>query len=157
MRSIETENAKAYLNGLFTEERYDSFYLYEARIKAGLDYYISGKKNSAYYADAEENSEDGETEYILWKEIKQTVLSLMKGDRLPISVKLIFMFHRDNIKRLCEMNNLPVNENEIGGLFMNLSYEQEKLTITTGTSLKVFTMDKTLEQLWDATVEKFYA
>ena len=48
MRSIETENAKAYLNGLFTEERYDSFYLYEARIKAGLDYYISGKKNSAY-------------------------------------------------------------------------------------------------------------
>ena len=155
MRSFEAENAKAYLNGLFTEERYDSFYMYEARIKAALDYYISGKKNDGY-EDTEDGEEGDREEYVIWKDIKQTVLMLMKGDRLPISLKLVLMFHRDNIKRLCEMNNLPVDEQEIGGLFMNLTFEQERLVITTGTSLKVFTMDKTLEKLWDDTVEKFY-
>ncbi len=155
MRVFEVEDPKGFINELFVKERYDSFYLYEARIKTGLDYYVSGKKNTEYY-EALEKEETNAGEYVLWKDIKQIILTLMKGDRLPLSFKLIFMFHRDNINRLCEMNNLPVAAEDISGLFMNMTFEQNKLNITTGTSLKVFTMDKAVENLWDTTVEKFY-
>ena len=54
------------------------------------------------------------------------------------------------------MNNIPVNPQDVSALFLNIYYENGALTVTTGTSLKVFTLDKTLEHLWDDTVEKYY-
>ena len=66
------------------------------------------------------------------------------------------MFNRENIERLVMMNNLPLNPEDIGALFFNINYANEALTVTTGTSVKVFTMDKTLENTWDDTVEKYY-
>lgn len=95
-------------------------------------------------------------EYIDWKNIKSTVHELIKGDKLPLSLKLILMFNRENITRLAEMNNLPISENDIGALFFNVLYEKGKLTVTTGTSVKTFSLDKTLDHVWDSTVEKYY-
>lgn len=66
------------------------------------------------------------------------------------------MFNRENISRLLEMNNLPVKEEDVSALFMNVVYEHETLSVTTGTSLKIFTMDKTLEHIWDDTIKKYY-
>ena len=54
------------------------------------------------------------------------------------------------------MNNLPVRAEDVSALFLNVAYEHETLTATTGTSLKIFTLDKTLEQVWDQTVRKYY-
>lgn len=66
------------------------------------------------------------------------------------------MFNRENISRLLEMNNLPVKEEDVSALFMNVVYEHGTLSVTTGTSLKIFTMDKTLEHIWDDTIKKYY-
>ena len=70
--------------------------------------------------------------------------------------KIILMFNRENINRLLEMNHLPVSSEDGGALFLNVVYEHETLSVTTGTSLKIFTLDKTLEQVWDDTVKKYY-
>ena len=66
------------------------------------------------------------------------------------------MFNKDNVNRLIEMNNIPIHPDNVRALFMNVIYSDNRLSITTGTSLNVFTMDKTLEELWDKTVEKYY-
>lgn len=153
MKKFEIEDIKAYMNDIITKEKFDSFYLHELRLRTGLDYYISGRVNASYY-DTEE--QDSLPEYISWKDIKQTVFELVKGDRLPISIKLVLMFNRDNITRLIEMNNLPLSEDDIGALFLNVYYENEKLVVTTGSSLKTFSLDKTLDNVWDETVEKYY-
>lgn len=158
MREYQIEDIKTFMNELLIHEKYDSFYLYEARVKTGLDYYISGKVNQDFY-DSEELealSEESSFEYISWKHIKNTVYDLMKGKRLPISFKLVLMFNRENITRLVEMNNLSVRPEDVGALFYNIYYEKGILTVTTGTSIKVFSLDKTLEHLWDASVEKYY-
>ncbi|MBQ7706696.1 MAG: hypothetical protein IJT72_02815 [Lachnospiraceae bacterium] len=76
--------------------------------------------------------------------------------KLPVKMKLILMFNKDNINRLIEMNNIPIHPDNVRALFMNILYSDNRLSITTGTSLNVFTMDKTLEDLWDKTVEKYY-
>ena len=80
----------------------------------------------------------------------------LKGERLPIGFKIILMFNRENISRLLEMNNLPVKEEDVSALFMNVVYEHGTLAVRTGTSLKIFTMDKTLEHIWDDTIKKYY-
>ena len=155
MKSFEVEDIKNYMNQLLVNERFDSFYLYEARVKGALDYFVGGKLNIEYY-DEDEKNEFDDSEYISWSKVKQIIYDLMKGKKLPINFKIILMFNRDNIKRLIEMNNLPVKADDVGALFYNIHFEAGQLNVTTGTSLKVFTLDKRLEQLWDETVEKYY-
>ena len=153
MKSFSIEDIKTFMNDLLVNERYDSFYLFEARIKTCLDYYIRGKINKEFF---DYDIKDSLEEYELWGNVKETVFSLMKGKRLPVSFKIILMFNNENVERLIEMNNLPVAPTDITGLFYNINYEDEKLSVTTGTSLKVFTLDKTLDNLWDDTVGKYY-
>lgn len=153
MEIFSIDEKTEYLKELFEKEKYDSFYLYEARVKTKLDYYVNGRLNREYF-DMEEQADL--PEYVEWKDIKQIVYSYIKGKRLPIGFKIILMFNRENISRLLEMNNLPVKTEDVSALFMNVVYEHETLSVTTGTSLKIFTMDKTLEHVWDDTVKKYY-
>lgn len=155
MKSFDIEDIKNYMNELLVNEKFDSFYLYEARVKGALDYFIGGKLNMDYY-DEEERKELEDSEYVSWGKVKRIIYDLMKGKKLPINFKIILMFNRDNIKRLIEMNNLPVRPDDVGALFYNIHFESGALNVTTGTSLKVFTLDKRLEQLWDDTVGKYY-
>ena len=153
MEIFSIDEKTEYLKELFEKEKYDSFYLYEVRVKTKLDYYVNGRLNREYF-DTEEQADL--PEYVEWKDIKQIVYSYIKGKRLPIGFKIILMFNRENISRLLEMNNLPVKTEDVSALFMNVVYEHESLSVTTGTSLKIFTMDKTLEHVWDDTVKKYY-
>ena len=153
MEIFSIDEKTEYLKELFEKEKYDSFYLYEARVKTKLDYYVNGRLNREYF-DTEEQADL--PEYVEWKDIKQIVYSYIKGKRLPIGFKIILMFNRENISRLLEMNNLPVKTEDVSALFMKVVYEHEALSVTTGTSLKIFTMDKTLEHVWDDTVKKYY-
>lgn len=151
MKNYPVEEIKEFISELLKNEKYDSFYLYEARIKTELDYYINGRLNKEFFDEVADMQE-----YVYWKDIKQTVSEPIKGDRLPVSFKLLLMFNRDNITRLVEMNNLPVNPDDVSALFMNVYYENSELNVTTGTSLKIFTLDKTLENMWDESVGKYY-
>lgn len=155
MKQFEIEETGKFMSELLSGERYDSFYLFEARIKADIDYSINGKINKDFF-DSDDRDIMAAEEYISWKKIKPVVYGFVKGDKLPLSLKLILMFNRENITRLVEMNNLLISENDIGALFFNVLYERESLTVTTGTSIKTFSLDKTLDHVWDDTVEKYY-
>ena len=43
MEIVEIEEKAEYIKELFEKEKYDSFYLYEARVKTKLDYYVNGR------------------------------------------------------------------------------------------------------------------
>lgn len=151
----EIKEIKEYLNGLFTEERYESFYLFSVKLDASVSYEIDGKINKEFYSEDELGQLENR-EYICWKDIKKSVLRFMSNGKLPVRMKLILMFNKDNVNRLIEMNNIPIHPDNVRALFMNILYSDNRLSITTGTSLNVFTMDKSLEELWDKTVEKYY-
>ena len=151
----EIKDIKEFLNGLFTEERYESFYLFSVNLDSAVSYEIDGKINKEFYSE-EELGQLENKDYICWKDIKKSVLGFMHNGKLPVKMKLILMFNKDNINRLIEMNNIPIHPDNVRALFMNIIYSDNRLSITTGTSLNVFTMDKSLEELWDKTVEKYY-
>ena len=44
---------------------------------------------------------------------------------------------------------------QVGGLYLNIQYENGEMYCITGTSLQVFTMDKSLEREWDESVRQF--
>jgi hypothetical protein len=160
MKSFEIDDIKKFMNELLNDAKFDSFYMYEARLKTSLDYFISGKINHEFY-DGGDTETEGDTvdktqEYVYWKDVKHTLFELIKGKRLPVNFKFILMFNRDNITRLIEMNNLALAPENVGALFYNIYYDDGKLQVTTGSSIRVFSLDKSLDNLWDNTVEKYY-
>ena len=42
------------------------------------------------------------------------------------------------------------------GLYLNIHFENGRLSCVTGTSFKTFTLDKTLEHVWDEYAERFF-
>ena len=44
---------------------------------------------------------------------------------------------------------------QVGGLYINIQYENHEMICVTGTSMKQFTLDRTLENEWDENVKKF--
>ena len=161
MKSFEIEDTNEFMKQLFKLGRYDSFYLYEVRIKSGFDYYINGRINKEYFDSVDDMlieriAEKSEDEYVCFGRMKDTILSYIGDNRLPLGMKLILMFNSENVEKLIEMHNLKYDKSQVTGLMFNVYLEKGKICVTTGTSLNVFTMDKSLEHVWDETVEKYY-
>jgi hypothetical protein len=103
------------------------------------------------------SEEENIPEYSSWKNLKNFCFSLIKGKKTPLSFKFIFSLSPENIARLIEQNHLDFRADQVQGLYLNIRYDGSSLQCITGTSLKTFSMDKSLEQTWDAFVQKFFA
>ena len=44
---------------------------------------------------------------------------------------------------------------QVAALYLNIRYENHAAACVTGTSLKIFTLDKQIEQEWDETVRRY--
>ena len=67
----------------------------------------------------------------------------------PLEMKIVFRLSDANAGRLLSQNGIPLTEEDIEGLYLNIRYDGKGLTCITGTSLKLFTLDRTLELAWD--------
>ena len=77
------------------------------------------------------------------------MLQAIKGNRTPLSFKIVFLLPRDNLNDIIIRNNLLVSPDDVAGMYLNIHFEKGELFLTSGTSLKVFTPDRTVEQMWD--------
>ena len=77
-------------------------------------------------------------ECALWAAVRPHVFDIIKGGTPPKSVKIIF-----------------AKEAEGASLFVNIHFEDGKISLTTGLSKKGFSLDKTEDENWDARVLKF--
>ena len=80
---------------------------------------------------------------------------LIKGKRLPGSFKIVFKLAPEAVGNFLKNNGLPFTHDQVEGLYLNIRYEEQRLVCVTGTSVRMFTLDKTLEQQWDAAAEAF--
>ena len=58
----------------------------------------------------------------------------------------------EELQEMTDGLELGFTRQDIGGLYLNIVFENGKLNCITGTSLNIFTMDKTLERVWDKRV-----
>ena len=154
MLAIKIIDVKHFMNTLLLEETFDRFLLNEATIKTGVSYVIDGKINTDFYDTEEQEKLEGRT-HCYFQEQRAFLFSLMKGKKTPLSFRIVFMMAPHNVQKLTDFNHLPLQTSDINGLFFNLHFEHDTLTCTSGTSLKVFTLDKTLDQVWDHNLKAF--
>ncbi len=153
MIGLQLPDLKTATAHLFARPSFDYFLLKEAVITTSNTYIIDGGMKKDFFSQ-EELDAMRDTALMEWKAIRPVCFSLIKGTRLPLSFQIALALSRDNIQRLIQQNPVPFSMDEIGGLYLNFRYEKHGLTAISGTSLNTFSMNKSLEQLWDDTVRK---
>ena len=141
MRAFQIQDVKGFMSHLLLSTTFDRFLLAEASITTFNTFFIDGHLHKDYFSYDEEEQETAELcTYSFWEQLRPFALSLIKGKKTPLAMKIVF----------------ALAPKKIGGLFFNVLYDGQKLTVTTGVSLKTFTLDQTLSQLWDELAAVFF-
>lgn len=154
MISLKVVDVRDFMSKILVQSVFDNFLLSEATIHTGTELYLSGKLNEDFFS-TEELEELKGRKYATWAEKKAIPYSFIKGNKLPLSIKIVFLLSEQNLEQILQKSQLSLSTGDINGLFLNIRYDKNGLYIITGTSLKIFTMDKTLEQVWDSNVKTF--
>ena len=154
MISLKTLDVKSFMAKLLTEALLDEFVLQEMEIQTFTCFSVSGQLNEGFFS--QEELEKRKTKgAILWSEIKGIAYSIIKGNKTPLSMKIVFQLPEEQKREMVESLGGNLRSEDVGGLFLNIRFEKNELHIITGTAIKTFTFDKTLEREWDAWVKNF--
>lgn len=154
MIALKIEDIKSFSSKLFVGEVFDQFLAKEAVITTFNTFTIEGNIRSGYYSkDEVEEMKLGPLS--TWAMMKPFCFSLIKGKRLPVSFRIILQMSKDETERFLASSQVPFSIDQVKGLYINIRYEEEKLTCITGTSVSIFTLDKTLDEEWDQNFKKF--
>ena len=154
MLSIQIQDVKEFMNQLLRADLFHPFYLWEASIKTGVSYHVDGRLNEDFY-NTDELEALPQTDYISWAQIKPQIFSIIKGSKTPLSMKIILMLSKAGTNQLLTKYNLPLSDENINGLFLNIYYDGTNLSCTTGVSYRTFTLDKRLETVFEESIQTF--
>lgn len=155
MIACKIEDIRQFTSQLFVGTLFDSFLVREAEIVTFNIFHIDGRVRKEYYTDLElEERHIGELS--AWETVKPICFGLIKGKKLPGSFRMVFQLGAAQTEAFISHRQLPVRAEQISGLYLNIRYEEGNLYCVTGTSVNFFTMDKSLEQEWDAAVTALF-
>lgn len=140
MIALKIEDSKAFMNMLIKGEIFDYWEGRQIEIHTYTHFKMDCKINKNFY-DSDELEMLGSRHHETWEKLKQSVFSLIKGSKPPTSMKIVLAFPVERIK--------DVDTSNVDGLFINVHLENKNITVTTGTSTKTFSMDKTIDHHWD--------
>lgn len=157
MTAFEISDIKHFMSQLLGTSLFDHFLLTEGIISTGITYTIDGHINDSFYSEADiENLRLQNLSYLPFGQLRGTCFSIIKGKNTPVSFHFVFMLSPENMKHTLEQSGSSFTANDISGMFINLTFKNQKLICTTGISYKLFSTDKTLDHEWDLLVEKFF-
>ncbi len=154
MVALKIEEQKAFTAGLFVGTMFDEFLVREVSIVTFNSFTVDGRVRQGYYSD--EELEAGQIEeFSAWKAVRPFCFSLIRGSRLPESFRIVLLLPPAAKEKFVDSHVPGFSSGQVGGLYLNIQYENGELYCITGTSLNVFTMDKSLEREWDESVKLF--
>ena len=152
MISLTIKDTKTFMSHLLIKDTFDNMLLSEAAIVTGNTYNINGSINRSFFSD-DERASLASPSYSQWSKIKPVCFGLIKGNKVPTSLKIIFLLSEGDTSQLAGQTD--INPEDINGLFINIRYSDSGLTLVTGTSVRTFTLDKSLEHAFDSYVKVF--
>lgn len=135
---------------LLLRNTFDEFLLIEGTITTFNEFHIDGYLHPDFF------EENPERKYSLWREVREYCFSIIKGKRTPLNFKFIFSLSPTSIRKFLLTQDLDFQPENVQGLYLNLLFDGTSLTCITGTSLTLFTLDKSLEHAWDKWVRNFF-
>ena len=150
MVAFKIVDVKDFMNKLLIGEVFDNFLLVSFEISSFAKITIDGVRNEAWYEDNESLGR-----YLSWKELRNKVSLLVKGDRIPLVMKAVFRLSGTNTEKVAAKLGINNAVEKDYGLFFNLKFENNEVNIVTGISVTDFLISKELGNLWDEDLIKF--
>ena len=151
MLSLKITDIKTFAEHLFVKDTFDKFHLHSAAFKTAFYTEIDGRRITEQTEGSEETAPEDDA--VLWKDVRRAAFELIRGDRLPLFFRITLKASRSAGRYYKEKSGLQ--NAGITSLAINLNYQNDVLTLTTGVSYDGFTLDKSAEKLWDADVKGF--
>ena len=149
MIAFKIVDVKDFMNKLLIGEVFDNFLLVSFEITNYAKITIDGVKNEAWYED------EVTGRYVSWKEVREKISSLLKGDRVPIGIKGVFRLSEENTDKTAAKLGIKDAAEKDYGLFFTLKFEKGEINIVTGVSVTDFLMSKQIGNLWNEDLLKF--
>ncbi len=144
-------NAKSCMSHLLLKSTFHRFTFISGEVTTYNKFCIDGYLHKDFF------DEKPEREYSCWKEVQEFFLAIIRGKRTPLNFKIILSLAPGDTKAFLLRHEIAFRPEEVQGLYLNLHYDGQTLQCITGTSMHTFTMDKSLEQEWDRSVQDFFA
>lgn len=149
MIAFKIVDVKDFMNKLLMGEVFNNFLLVSFEINNYVKITIDGERNKAWYQD------EIMGRYVSWREVKERISSLIKGDRVPLSIKGVFRLSEENTDKMASKLGIKGAVEQDYGLFFTLKFEKGDINIVTGVSVTDFLMSKEIGNLWDEDLLKF--
>ena len=154
MVALRISDLRQFTKQLFLGDTFDKFLVKEATIVTFNTFTIDGTVRHGYYSDEELEASRIE-QYSAWKVLRPFCFSLIRGNKLPESFSIILKLAPEDTGNFLKKRCSSYAPEAVGGLYLNLRYEEQVLHCVTGIALNQFLMDKTLEREWDDAVRTF--
>jgi hypothetical protein len=142
---------------LLMTETFDTFQLSEATITTFSTFHIDGSFHADYFSSSgDEEFPIEKDSYVLWRRVRPFFFELTRGKHTPLSFRIVFRLAPHNVARLLAQSGISLTADDVDGLFLNVRFDENGLNCISGTSLRLFTLDKSAEHAWDEMLEKFF-
>lgn len=143
--------AKNCMSHLLLKPTFDNFSFIEGEVTTYNTFKVDGFLHKNFFEEAPEEK------YSSWKELREFFFQIIRGKRTPLNFKFILSLPKSTIDVFLNNTDITgITSDNVQGLYLNLKYDGTNLQCVTGTSLNIFTMDKTLEKSWDEYVKKYF-
>ncbi len=156
MQAFKITQVKNFMNLMLCKETFDSFLLSEATITTKASFVIDGHLVEDYYEPEElQQLRDRGISCIFYKDVRSLCFDMIKGKKTPGYFKFVFLDAPGHISKLLTQHGISMTLSDISSLSLNIRYQNGELYVTTGSSLSVFTPDKSVDRAWDQYIERF--
>lgn len=155
MRSFHILDVKKFMSLFLISPDFDFFLFQEFELETSHRITISGKRNENWYSkdELEILEEQGKKSFLSWEDIRETIWEEIRGKKTPEFMRGVFMLPHKDIGEIVQKAGREPEDVHV--LAWNLRYEKNELYLVTAVSMKIFTLDKSLEHTWDDYVADF--
>lgn len=156
MIALKLTDKKTFINQLLCSEIFDHFLLSEAAIAKDATFTIDGHINPSFYSKEELEEQNLSKGSILpYSILRPICYQLIRGSRTPVYFKFILMLSPENMANTLARSESGFTPNDVKGIFINLTFQNGTMILTTGISYTIFSTNHILDQEWDRLIQKF--
>lgn len=147
MISFTIEDIKKTMHHILKGSLFDNFEVRGVEIQSYTKFQISGIADKNYI-DTVEDDKENIPDYVTWAQIKSHVLEIVKSTpHSPKVIKIIFSLPKNDVAQY---------HKEASALFINFLFKDKIITISTGSAMKAFSLDRDGDFNWDQYIIGFF-
>ena len=170
MIALNILDIKNFMNSLLNTDIFDNFLVSSFSVTTYVTLNIDGRYFKEYFSEEEAMDchiateitsrndvvESGNTNTLVsYSQIRALCFNFIKGKNKPLNILANFKLNKENQNNTVLKSGTNFKENDVSSLNLQIKYSENKLTCITGIAYNTFTMDKSLDEYFDMSIEKF--